>query len=431
MKFLKSGLIAAVPALVLAMQTHSAQAADAVCAATQSQGVVCLTDGGMKIFGRDSGLKSTRIRDLVTCGDKILALTSRNVVSFDGSEWKSVNDLPRGLYGSEISCDSKGNYWVASSRTVGYWNGDAWKLFEAKDILQGERTTSVKDVAAGPNGTAWIVAFGGIAAYYDGNAWKKYKKDEGFQRRNVFNTIYIDKKNNVWLPTVFGLMTFKDGKWVEAARRTGSSAITEDKDGTLWIANNRNVNQVKNDAVKQIKGDRSIRGLAVDGKGRVWAATEFGLAMLSGDTWDSRQMHNSSLPDNNIRRVAVLGNGADLPNKVTKDKASISGRVEWQNGDPVANAEIEICGVSRGIILFGRGGPCEGQPLAAKAKTDADGKFAIEKIETASYRFSIKPVESQRWIRVFLSSNRLLVQAGQVKKIGTIRLNDRFREKKK
>ena len=69
--------------------------------------------------------------------------------------------------------------------------------------------------------------------------------------------------------------------------------------------------------------------------------------------------------------------------------------------------------------------------MAAKAKTDADGKFEVKGIESASYRFSIKPTESKRWVRVFMRSSRLLVKPGDNKRIGTVRLNDRFRKPRK
>lgn len=407
----------------------AARAADAVCFGTASQGLVCLADGAVKAFAPGTGgMPRGRVSDIAVCGGKMLLGIGNSVVTFDGNAVIGTNKLPRG-FANRISCDEKGGYWVSSGLGVAHWNGSGWRYFESKDIAKGERLSSVQDIAAGPEGTAWAVIVGGVAAYYDGKEWTLYKEGAGFDAKQYFSRVHVDRSGRVWLPTSRGLLTFKDGKWQSVSGLASASSVAEDASGRLWLASGTRLSLFQDGRFTEHRADHSVRAIAVAADGALWAATEFGLARYADGKWQQRQMHNSALPTNDFVSVGVLGKGSALPEEKAQPKGSLTLRVEWSDGKPVADAELQICGISGGII-HGSGGPCSNRPLFAAAKTDADGKVTFKDVLPASYRLAIKPQGSARWVLMFGTNERTQVAPGEAKNGGTLSLQTRFRDAK-
>jgi hypothetical protein len=83
-----------------------------------------------------------------------------------------------------------------------------------------------------------------------------------------------------------------------------------------------------------------------------FVGTEWGLSIFDGERWQSYQMHNSELADNDINAIVVLRAGPSLParlDKATSATGSLSGQIV-DNNEPVPNATVELCVESIGII---------------------------------------------------------------------------------
>lgn len=410
--------------------TAQAQAtqADAVCAGTSRAGLFCVIDGRVQHFAPGTGsLPRGRISSVVSCAGKIVIGAGADIVTFDGKSFSAPNRSGAG-YSSRLSCDEKGGYWVSSGSRIAHWNGSAWKSFDAKSIAPEAKIAVVLDISAGPDGTAWVVMNEGMAARYDGTNWKLFAPGSGFDEKFAFSRVFVDRGGKAWLPTSRGMVTFKDGQWAKTGGPVSAASIAEDSKGAVWMASGTTVRAFTADRQVQETAPHSIRGLAFDSAGVLWAATEFGLARWADGKWDIRQMHNSDLPDNDLTGVAVLGKGSALPAMSEKPKGSLTVRVEWEDGKPVDDAEVQICGTSAGFIHSG-GGPCANRPLFAAAKTDAEGKFTFSQVPAANYRIAFKPKGSERWITILGALERTTVGAGEAKNGGTISLQTRFRTK--
>lgn len=413
----------AVPAFG-SMLSGPAAAADVTCFATRGHGLACLNGAGAwKIFTREAKqLRSRTVRDMAVCRGRIYIADGRAIRSFDGDKLGEPNPVPQG-YARRIACTAKG-YLVAASRMISLWNGAGWKFWRADALLKDEKYKSISDAAIDKDGAIWFVAFGGIAGRIKGDNVKIWKQHQGFQHRMVLSRIVADNKGQIYIPQFRGLFTPDGDNWkLIAGPGGGNVAIAPD--GALWLARGTRINRFQNNAWKSFRIDHSVRDVAIDSTGRIWAATEYGLAVGNGSDWQSRQMHNSDLPDNGLTRVATLGKGGTLPPVKDQPPGSLRGRLEWyKSGEPVKGVTVQICGISRG--LFSRS-PCAGQPHAQTTKTDDQGSFVFDKVAPASYRVVARVGE--KWVRIFLGYNRAHVMPGQKKNTGTIRIRERYRSK--
>ncbi len=402
-----------------------AHAADAVCFASTQFGLSCVNASGIKSYARGKELPIRSISDMKSCGDKIVIAGSSQIILFDGEKFEAPVRASAGA--SKVSCDGKGGIWATGYRGVSYWDGSGWKSWSKDDVAQGEKSSYMTDLAAGPDGTVWVIVGGRSLAHYDGKAWKLYKEGAGLDQRYYMSRI-VFADGAPMIPHSRGVLTFKDGKWSNIPGPRGSR-IDAGRDGTLWITGSRTITAMKDGKFREVKGPNySIWDATSDAKGRLWIATSFGIGLYEDGKWVMRQMNNSDIIDNRFTYVVAIGNGGAMPAEVEKKSGSLRGRLEWQSGDPVANAEIAICGVSKFFFRTGTS-PCDGQPLAKMGKTDEDGKFTFDSVPPAVYRIYLKAKQG-RWYGIISLSRRTRVEAEDKKNAGTIRISDRIKPEK-
>lgn len=425
MKRLYVALGAAVPLAMSVSYAPAVQAADAVCFSSSRIGITCVTPDGIKNYMRGKELPLRSLSDMKQCGDKIALAGSNQIVLFDGEKFDAPVRATAGA--SRVSCDGKGGIWTSGFRGISYWDGSGWKSWDKATYAKGEKSTYVSDIAAGPDGTAWAIIGGRSIAHYDGKAWKIYKEGAGLDKRYYMSRV-IFADGAPMIPHSRGVLTFKDGNWTNVAGPRGSR-IQAGRDGTIWINGTRQIIGMKDGKFREVKGPGfAVWGVTSDTKGRLWAATSFGIALYADGKWETRQMNNSNVIDNRFTHVAAIGGGGALPDKVEKKNGGLRGRLEWQSGDPVAKADITICGVAK--FFFTRGtSPCAGQPLAATGTTDDDGKFTFESVPPGVYRIYLKAKQG-RWYGIIGSSRRTRVEEGAKKNAGTIRISDRIKPEK-
>lgn len=415
-------IVALAAPLMSGLLPSQATAADATCFATRAFGVACLDgEGKWKFLARKSGeLTTARANDLTACGGKILIADGKAVRSFDGAALGAPNPLPQGFV-RRITCTPNG-YVVTTSQGIGLWNGSGWKLWSAQNLLKEERSKTIMDAAIDKDGSVWFVAFGGVAGRIKGDDVRLWKQNQGFQRRWIFRRVFADKDGMIYVPHFRGMMTPDGDNWKTIAG-PGANSITQAADGTLWLTRGTRINRFQDNAWKAYRIKHPAREIAVDSTGRVWAATQYGIAVGKDGKWEWRQMHNSALPDNDIGRVAVIGKGGALPAAKEQKPGTLSGRLEWRdNGEPVKGLTVGICGISRGFLSRS---PCEGQPHAQTTKTDGDGKFLFENAAPSSYR--VVGQFGDKWRRLPVRYTRAHVMPGQKKNTGTVRVSEKLR----
>lgn len=412
----------------LAAALTAARAADMVCASTSSQGLVCLDSTGFKQYTRRGGrLPDDRIADFAVCGETVHIAAGEATLTFDGTSFARPAKVGRGLV-ERISCHEKGGLWAASQTALSFRGNGAWRHYDLAGV-GAPHNARVRGIAAGPGGAVWATLGEGNVLHFDGKDWRLFRPGRGFRAKHDFGRLAVDGAGQVWLPFARGLYTWKQEKWETARGLAAANFIFADDQNRLWLSSGARVAAVEDGRMREIPTDHNTRAVAADTAGIVWAATEFGLARYSGTAWESRQMHNSDLADNDLMLVAVLGRGAALPPAVAQATGTLSGRAEWSDGRPIAEADVQVCGVR--AFEFGIGkGPCDDKPLAAKATTDAGGAFRFSGLPPGNYHFVIRPKGGKRWIRFATDSERLKVSPGEVKNAGPIALDAKLREAK-
>lgn len=406
-----------------------AAAADLVCFGTLGRGLVCLNDGKFEHHTQQSAkLPSNGVIGMTACGGRVVVVMGGGVLTYDGKAWSALNRPPGG-FASRVACAGADKYWVTLTGGVAYWDGGAWKSYAAKDILGDAGSAVVFDIAAGADGSAWVALANGSVARFQGGAWTVFKEGQGFDKRYPFTRIHADAKGQPWIPAGGAVLAFRDGKFQPVAGITSFSAIAFGADGKFWYGSGNKLHFVDGDRRAEFELGSSIRSLAVDANGFVWVASDFGIARFADGKFEARRMHDSSLPDNDFSSVVAVGKGSLLPPQAEQPAGSLTGRLEWSDGKPVAGAEMQICGVSASLFS-GPDGPCGKSPLFLAATTDGDGKFNFPKALPAAYRLAVKPVGAARWIVFLGTSDRLRVGPGEAKNTGALSLDIRNRDPK-
>jgi signal transduction histidine kinase/sugar lactone lactonase YvrE len=219
-----------------------------------------------------------------------------------------------------------GAVWAATlSRGASRLKDGAFTTYTAAD---GLASNSVAAVLETTDGAVWFATPNGASVKRPAG-WRRYSTIDGLPSNDV-NTLFEDSARNVWIGTAAGLAVVRDG-WVQslpnapAPLRTSIVGVTEDPAGGLWIAANDRVLRVDRERllrgtagvgdVREFSGPDGVldagtikrqRILTTDARGRVWLATNGGLAVA-----DSRRVA-AGAPPSIVQVEEVLADGAPV-----------------------------------------------------------------------------------------------------------------------
>lgn len=121
----------------------------------------------------------------------------------------------------------------------------------------------------------------------------------------------------------------------------------------------------------------NAQSVAVDGRGRIWVATDYGLVIIDEkgavEQWEPGRVPGFSA--SNVTVVAVGGKGPELPALGPKIRGEVVGRVA-----DAAGKTLEMCTGSTGFSTglgssFYGSTPCAYNPIRFRAKLDGEGRF--------------------------------------------------------
>ncbi|MGH7004264.1 MAG: hypothetical protein ACREIP_09985, partial [Alphaproteobacteria bacterium] len=332
MRRLPARAAALAAAIAAAFVGAPARAVDIVCASTSSEGLICLDSTGFKRYTRKTGqLPDNRITDLAVCGESMFIAAGEETVTFDGTRFDRPIKVGKGLV-ERIACHPQGGFWAASQTALSFWDETGWKHYDLATVAAGAgRNVRVRGLAAGPEGAVWATLGDGAVLHFNGKEWRLFRQNLGFRARHDFGRIAVDRSGQVWLPFAKGLYTFKAEKWEPVRGLAGANFISVDDKNRLWLTSGARVAVIDGGRLREIPTDQNARAVAADSNGVIWVATEFGLARYSGTAWESRQMHNSDLADDDLMLIAVLGKGAAMPPPIPQAKGALAGKAEWSD----------------------------------------------------------------------------------------------------
>ena len=210
---------------------------------------------------------------------------------FDGTKMVRADTSHREIL--DVNEDSEGSLWVGTGG--GGLNRLRPRVLELQGLESGLPAESIRSVCEDDSTEIiWAVAQnGGLARFADG-AWKNFSKAVGWPDARA-TCVTSDSKGGVWIGTYHGgLAHWQNGQFAFLQRRDGlaseiAHALLMDRQGNLWIGwESTNCLQClqhgKFITFTQTPGSQTIRTLAEDAAGDIWAGTSDGyLFRANGD----------------------------------------------------------------------------------------------------------------------------------------------------
>lgn len=400
----RRSMLAAVALVVLAFQmtTSAARAtplfaAGIACIAGSNAGVSCWDGKSWRLYTMaNSPLGSNLINDMAVCQDgKLWMVYSSGLSATDGEHWITYKGVFPASPLEALACNPEGGVWLAYPSGLAYFNGGGLKLLENEKLRGDAGILTIKDVAVGSDGRAWLAGETGLATY-DGKDWTVANGEAFFVKPYSTRKIAVDNRGDAWLVHDNGIIKFSRGKWLpkESHPLEHVVDVAVDSSGYLWAP--RIVEGVsKYDGTSWITFDRTnsglssdnVRSVSIDGRGRAWIGTRWGLNVYDGQRWHAYHVHNAGLAGNDVNAIVVTGEGPPLPPLVTKRSGSVSGRI-LQAGKPFAGASVQAC-VESLMFLFSGPTPCAKQPFHRSTTTDANGRFTFPNLPAGSYHLAV------------------------------------------
>lgn len=405
------------------------------CLGFRDGGFSCLNENGWKNFNsKNSDLPSDYLTAGTLCPDGRLALAHYDGLSlFDGKKWEHIaktDDIYSSAEG--IACGADGGLWVAHFKGVSHYAKGAWKTYGSELLATGESANElVYNVAVAADGKLWVVTSRSVALF-EADKWTVFQKGQGFEEDLFFNTLTLDATGRPWVGYSSGVAVYDNGVW-KLIKKTGydsPKAMSLDARGQLWLGTLSNGVSVFNGSTWTNYGretenlsSNQVNALAADSQGRVWVGTSYGLSVFNGTQWQTYRMDNSDLVDNSVLFVVVAKDGPSLPAPVEKEKASLTGKLEDANNQPLAGMRVEIC-VEPLASQFSGDTPCSDQPFFLSSQTDDQGVFVFENVPAGYYIIVAETTTgwAQLTDKFGIGSERTLIQAGEKHDIGTLTL---------
>jgi ligand-binding sensor domain-containing protein/signal transduction histidine kinase len=262
-------------------------------------GVTRLKNGVLKTFGRAEGLPVDTVWAVSndSKGNFWIA-TSRGIVRYDEKTFtvfSTKEGLPQDRVwwinknGACVFEDSRHALWMATNGGLVRYVDGALKIFTMSEGLLDNR---VNDIFEDRNGTLWFVTSKGINSLKDG-VMSAFKAPRPFEQvRDGF----ADPDGGIWLATVHGVWRFRNGTFDNFGRQNGMSdencsSIFEDKEGSIWFGSESDgLHRIREGKFENLGLERGLRDVVIacafeDSKNNLWVGSQSGgMARLSGAT---------------------------------------------------------------------------------------------------------------------------------------------------
>jgi hypothetical protein len=346
--------------------------------------------------------------------------------AFDGQGWTEYAE-GWGASPNNAACDANGGIWVTHFAGASYFDGTSWTIHGSEKFAAGADPDALVDnLTIAPDGYVWVSTSNSVARF-DGNEWLVFQNGAGFNKQYFFEDVAVDSQDRLWALHGGGVLVFDGTSWTDFENRdlAVSKSVAVDAQGQVWagtfskgirLFDGRGGWRTYDTQSSDLSSNR-VDLIEVDGQGRVWMGTNWGLNVFDGAVWRVYQMHNAGIIDNNIGSMAVAGTGPVLPEPVEKELGSLVGGFVNRSGEPIANAPVEIC-VNRISSVRADSTPCADQPFVREITTDAQGNFAFSDLPTGRYYLAVMD-PAAGWIILTertagLESEEIWVGPGQV-----------------
>jgi diguanylate cyclase (GGDEF)-like protein len=239
--------------------------------------------GRVERFTTESGLWGNTINALAQSpSGKIFAGTENGVSVLQGN---SVTKGPQSAHSDKavlsVLLDRAGNLYVGG-RTIERYSpsGDRTLAIAASDL---GAFTLFED----KDGVIWVGLYGGGIGRLEADALKTYRQEQGFLDRRGL-AITEDREGGLWIGTRGGVVQLREGTAVTYSLAEGfagniARTVFEDKDGAIYVGFEGGVSRffegnVTNITTREGLPHSVVKGVLRDRAGHLWIGTDGGLA---------------------------------------------------------------------------------------------------------------------------------------------------------
>ncbi|MHC4601485.1 MAG: ligand-binding sensor domain-containing protein, partial [Planctomycetota bacterium] len=301
------------------------------------------TNAGISVFGGSGFTNHTNAStggglpsDDVTClfldaaGGMWVGTAANGAVRYSGSVWQAGYTMVQGMASDSVTCIGEDStaptsqIWFGHDSAAGLsiWNGSAFSTLGTGDGLSNG---NVNGIDFDSSNVAWIATNNGLNRY-DG-AFTLYNTGNGLPANNC-QDVDVDSSDHVWIatwaanpvnggvaelqpPATWNTYTTANGLIANQTR-----TILADKGATVRVGTDVGMSWlIGSNWTSDLMGNAPLShwntlDIAVDGSGRVWLATGYGVTRMNSETsWDAWSTGNSSLSGDNPASVYVDGSG--------------------------------------------------------------------------------------------------------------------------
>lgn len=224
------------------------------------------------------------------------------------------SDLPNNyLYAGAVCPD--GQLAITHIDGVVLFDGKVFKEIPGMDAY-----SSPEGIACDANGGIWVAHFQGVSHYSNGQ-WTTYGSDKlasGEFANDLVYDVEAAPDGKIWVVTSRSVAMFEKDQWTifQEAQGFDSSrffnALAVDAKGRPWAAHSNGMDVFENGAWQFIeKNDYSSpESLALDAKGQVWFGTlTSGVYLFDGNAWTHHDRASGVLPSDYITSISADSGG--------------------------------------------------------------------------------------------------------------------------
>jgi signal transduction histidine kinase/ligand-binding sensor domain-containing protein len=258
-----------------------------------------LTQYSVSVWSQQQGLPQDTIRAITQTTDGFLWLgTDEGLARFDGYEFlafgkgqvgKDQGGLPSNSV-NVLAAGPDGSLWIGTPNGLTRYAGGRFQTFTQEDGLPGNPVTALFVDHAG---ALWIVAAGNLSRY-DGSRFTNFLAGRDIPLR-VVRGVWEDRQRNLYVAGTSSVFRLENDRFrsifePSVLANDFPGAVLKDHHGSLWILGYRGLVRQSPDGRISRYGSREgltdpfeLRAMTEDRDGNLWVAANSGLARLEGD----------------------------------------------------------------------------------------------------------------------------------------------------
>ena len=237
------------------------------------------------------------------------------LTQYSRTVWTEAQGLPQDTIRA-ITQTADGNLWLGTDEGLARFDGYDFVTFtkDTRDpILKGAGqlpSNSITALAAAKDGSLWIGTQNGLTRYQN-RRFTTFTTKEGLPDNSIVS-LYEDHSGSVWIAAGIYLSRFENGKFVNYAAADVSPieavrAVFEDSHHTIWVGGAGGVIRLVNGSFAPILGDELrghiVNAMTEDRNGGLWIAGTQGLVLRRPDGRLQRFSSRDGLPDDLVRAM--------------------------------------------------------------------------------------------------------------------------------